>query len=667
MKDKREKKKRPIFPRSLIKSLSEDIKNLMETSEGRLLALEILDEIPYDLRPHVIDGLSSFYYPEIVDFFYLVKEEYGKELDAVCNRALEKFQMAGMVVKAPRLHRSKFYRAYVTRTRHTGQVTLDVAWKNPRGTLDVECFFLSYNTDGLHGFFVISEMPVAEYESDRSMLPDMIEVSLEEACSMVKESYAYNVSNMTRPALGRFLYNKYMKNSASITEEQSSELLNRLTPELVPKEVVNTFFYAQRHRDISYILSLMNKESTHALELLERLNELLAPRLLLVEGQALQAKTSGSRCIVKAYSIYADEDELYRDNITFTLARSSKHWLISNMIVDEKLSISETRDENPFQDKVECYVYEILDMEELFKVLEEIEDIREVGELPFGVHLRVTRNRDNVKNGVFFLTGVLADIVVNGDELVVIAQDPENVMEIDRLLSKNPNSVRSTSHHRVEIITAYSYLSGQYLNFEDVLADENEELFFEDGLKFLTARYLIRDKEKIRDKLRMLKGISYKLPGECEVFYEFSGGKRESLMAEYVVGENWITVSAFGDKELSLVRDKFETGIREYLEFEGMEIKCEGIFELITADVKKQHPDLETWLKQAYLNKWYKSKLKPLRGLTPQDAAKSVEGKSLLWRMFKEMRRKEKICMDLGVRRAIDIKEYIDKVEMRKD
>ena len=96
-----------------------------------------------------------------------------------------------------------------------------------------------------------------------------------------------------------------------------------------------------------------------------------------------------------------------------------------------------------------------------------------------------------------------------------------------------------------------------------------------------------------------------------------------------------------------------------------MEIKCEGVFEIITGEVKKQYPELEDHLKNAYLEKWFESKLKPLRGMTPQDAAKSVEGKRLLWTMFKDMKRNEKLRQDMGVRNVIHLRQYMKKVETK--
>ena len=79
--EKMRAKKTSIVPAPLSR-LGEDIKNMVKTNEGLLLATEIIDEIPKDLRPHVIDGLASFG-TEIANFLHVLKEEYGKEINGL--------------------------------------------------------------------------------------------------------------------------------------------------------------------------------------------------------------------------------------------------------------------------------------------------------------------------------------------------------------------------------------------------------------------------------------------------------------------------------------------------------------------------------------------------------------------------------------------------------
>ena len=109
-----------------------------------------------------------------------------------------------------------------------------------------------------------------------------------------------------------------------------------------------------------------------------------------------------------------------------------------------------------------------------------------------------------------------------------------NVSDIDELICRS-GSVEPISQHQVEIITAYTYLSGQYLSFHDMLNYEKQELLFEDGLKLLTARYGFRDRERVREKLKALKTSSYEFGGEYEVYYEYEETPPGALRAEYVL------------------------------------------------------------------------------------------------------------------------------------
>lgn len=198
--------KKTNVPRAMLKNLAEDISKLIETNEGGLSILEIIEEIPYDIRADVIEGLSSFYDVALVGFFDLIKMEYGKEFETICNRALTKYNLAGLQVNSPPLFKGDFYRAFASASRHTGRMTVDVAWKKPDGRLYVECFFLAFSTDGVHSFFVVEDMPVSQYECDREMQIDLMEISYRETCLLISDAYKFNVRFMSRPALGKFLY-----------------------------------------------------------------------------------------------------------------------------------------------------------------------------------------------------------------------------------------------------------------------------------------------------------------------------------------------------------------------------------------------------------------------------------------------------------------------------
>jgi aspartate oxidase len=71
---------------------------------------------------------------------------------------------------------------------------------------------------------------------------------------------------------------------------------------------------------------------------------------------------------------------------------------------------------------------------------------------------------------------------------------------------------------------------------------------------------------------------------------------------------------------------------------------------------------LEKALKEVYLNKWYYSGLRHLKGMSPSEASQTEEGKQLLWSMLKKFRQKEKNIS----RQRLSLQEYVRKLEQKK-
>ena len=103
------------------------------------------------------------------------------------------------------------------------------------------------------------------------------------------------------------------------------------------------------------------------------------------------------------------------------------------------------------------------------------------------------------------------------------------------------------------------------------------------------------------------------------------------------------------------------------LEFDGLEVRDESLFDVLTKDLKKQYPSLEITLKELYLNKWFHSHLTTLRGMSPSEAVKTEEGTRLLWNMLKKLREKDKQKYLSGRKSYIDLKEYIRTIEQKKE
>lgn len=653
-----------LIPRSLLKSLAGDIKHLMDSNEGRLFALEMMEEIPRDFRSLVIESLSGFHEKELAVFFHLLQQEYGAELERPISRALGKLRMAGVPVTCPAFFRGRFYRAYATKTRHLGQVTVDIAWETPHGSLDVECFFLTFGPEGIHSIFALSDVAASDFENDRRKLTNVVDISLKEAAFLIQQSYHFNLRHMTRPGPGRFLFHKYLDMSSDLTEAEVRELFDKLSELLSPQQLVNSFFIALRRQDHAYVKALFDEEKLLRPDFAGQVESVLNLGQTLVEGHAAGVKTSGRYAVVKARCITLGDEEVGYRELSFYLKKFRGKWFVSDVCHQLFEIASTSSDHAPSFFKIHCYVYEVLDVDELLSTLEVLDNIEEAGEIAGGIHLRIAHHEDEYSCGGFLLPGVWADLVIKGDEMVVMGKDLRTLEALHQLVTREHQVVLS-SRHEISTLTAYRYLAGQYLSFDDVLAGGKQDGVFEDGMKFVSARYLVRDRNRVLAKLQNIANQQYDLPGNCQVFYQYRKSPdtgAEIFLAEYVFGNSWMTVSAYGDKEVSAVREYFEHGIQDCLQFEGLEIKEEGIFEVLTREIKAQYPNLEARLKKAYLDKWYFSKSKELGGLSPAQARESEEGQRRLWEMFKDMNQRRKSCIRQRVKRYLNLKEYLERV-----
>ncbi|MGI6434588.1 MAG: hypothetical protein ACOX0F_04415 [Syntrophomonadaceae bacterium] len=657
-------KNRKGLPKSYLKGIVGDLRNLAGSNEGRLFMLELFEDIPHDTRPLLIDGLSAFKEEAVAEFIEVLKMEYGKEYEQLCNRALDKLNLAGIPVPVLLPFQGEFYKAYASCSRHTGRITLDIAWNTAQKGIHVECFYLTFNSDGIHSFFLVENMLRVQYERDRKNLLDMTEISFDEACFLVSQAYHLNLRHMSRPALGRFIYQKYLRDRPKFSYDREKALLRRLSRKLTPRQMINSVFHAFKYQDLCYIQSLLSPAKFRLMADFDPA-AIVSPTAIFLEGGVRKVQGNVDKASVGAYTIVIEEGEFYYREFQCGLVKERDVWFIDSF--EEKHKSCCSSQYNPFCDPAFCRVYEILDIDRLFARLDDLDGVREVKEIPYGMHMRLTYQEDDFNNGVSFMTGVIADLVVNGDEFVAICRDANNLYELHEFLEDDQRrSLLLCEDYQVNVLTAYRYLGGQYISFADVLLEEDNKSIFEDGMRLISAHYLIKDRAAVLERLQAL-GQDYSFRGsDYHLYYQVEPSQHGlAFVAEYALGASWVTVSTFGDSDMTRVRQQFEHDMYGCLEFDGLEIREDGIFDILTADLKRNYPQLPAMLKELYLNKWVHSRLTLLQGMSPSEACQTEEGNRLLWAMYKKIRNKEGNRFRNGKFNNIILKEYIRKIEQK--
>lgn len=660
------RKKHLNIPKPVLKGLANDIQALIQSNPGRIAVLEMIEEMPHEIRPLVFEGLSAFYSEEMVLFFHLLKDEYGKDVQAICDRALEKYSMAGFDITKKSFFKGAFYKAYASCSRPTGRITLDIAWQKESGGLHVECFYLTYNSDGIHSFFLIPDMPYEQYNIDREILSNMVEITEEEAAFLVTEAYNWNLRKLTRPAVGKYLYKKYIDFGDQLSPLEKKNLFKKISGKLTPRQIVNSFYYAIKQKDFNYINSVCNKTSENFLE--SKCKDLLQLSTSIIEAQADEVFANHNNAEVTSYAIIVNDNSCYYLSYRFLMIKDQGNWLINEISLENKEFINPNSPSNPYNVDVYCRVYEIANLDELFDNLERIDNIREVEELPYGLHLRIANYSDDFNWGVSFLSGTLADLIINGEEFVIICRDYDIAIDLHNLLfCSNTTPLISRGEYQIDLVTAINYIGGSYVSFEEVLIIDTDDLAIENDLRFISTIYLVKDRSKVIEVIRSMPDTTCVVDADCSIFYQYEDkGRDKVLLAEYVVGFDWLTLSTFGHKDMKVARQSLEQQLYDCLQLDGMEIKENGFFDILTTEMKRAYPYLEKFLKELYLNKWYNSRLHYLGGMSPSEATETEEGKKLLWGLIKKIHQSEARNIRRGKRKTIKLKEYIGIIEEKK-
>lgn len=533
-----------------------DVMSMIHTNQGCLDLLEKLELMSPEMKKELVEGMSVFINQEMVKFYHLIKTEYEYDYgyNAICDKALEKYRMAGIDVAPPKYMEGTFYKAYASRTRHTGKISLDVAWITEGPYLHVECFYLTYSTDGIHSFILVDNIPADTYDDERrSQLSDLVEIDFGEASCLIYQAFSNNLRFMTTPALGKFLYQKYIE--YAIFDETIPDytiLLRRLCKPLTPRQLINSYFHGIRNRDYRYLESLTDNDSVNIHMILDNVSNFLSKGTLLLEARAQELQALGNVVMVSAKAYTARDKEIYASQMQFNLTKDEQNdWYIDGfeLLTEENLGWEEGS--NPFTDKVICRVYYISDMDDFFDMLSEIDNVVSIEEISYGIHLRIKEEAEEFNQGVVFFDGVAADIVINnGEELALISRDPEFIEELHGIFGKEYDStVILLGNYETDMLTAHKYINGQYRSFEDALYDHAAGTPFDDGMRCQSISYMVKDRTQLIELLEGIQDMVVDISLLRQVYYQFEYQPTgPGYFVEYLLGEDWIGITTLGKK-----------------------------------------------------------------------------------------------------------------------
>ena len=653
--------RKKIFPKHFIQTVTQDIIANINSNVGILTVLELFEEVPPEWRSVVLNGLSTVHEPAIAVFYHIVMREYGPKYEEQVLRSLQKLSMAGVETPDLNFMPGHFYKAFCSPTRHLGKVNLTVFWEYPEGTYAIESFLLHFSAEGIVSYVLLEDMHHDQLYLDDPLVDDLVELEEEAVCSLLSDAYQYNQKHQTSPALGFYLFQRYL-----VEELDSFKLvagLGAICPVLLPHQAINTLFLALQKKDWIYLNFLSDEQYINEKRIRQAFSQIFGVESQFLEGRIKEIQVEAEEATVSAYILVLLDQKICKNNYTLRMHIRDKRWKIYQIEKKRTYHLKDSSRYNPLSLMMHCTTYEILDIDELITLIGELERVQEIGELPHGLHVRISAIQDNIDHGISFMSGVLADLVINGDEFVVICQEP-SVLESLNERCMALKVLNKTGTYQLPLKMVLYYLGGSYINFEDIYMDTDYEYLLGDNMRFITARYVVEDQRAIR---RYLEGVLqvqiYHLDTQTILCYhhlpEHSG---DSFVAEYILDEDYLTVSSFGAKVVGNLRKQLEETLPSAISFESLEIRNLGLFEVLTPEVGKLFPQMEEELKNIYLNKWYYSNSPWLNGMCPFEANKTKDGERLLWSMFKIIQKKINNDYFSGQNVNISLREFMNRV-----
>lgn len=451
-----------------------------------------------------------------------------------------------------------FHKAYVSMSRLEGKCNLTVILKGRGGKkeLEVHTFLLFFNHTG-----------IKEYKQKKVRCPggsepsylhvqgrEYIELTLQEAVSLLQDSYRQNIRFGTRPAPGYANYSFMLEYDTSSLDR--GRLLARLSLQyLAPRMVANVYLTALRKMDNGLLYDLSGSHRRALLgdrtEFLEQFGEEYR-ELSFIKTGIVESSIENDVYTYKAYAIVGTpREELIRLKFSLNVRKAGDGYYVDKFTLTNREAINGEHPDNPLNYEVFCTVYRLNDRgEAISRWLEKDPEIFLIGEVNDQQCYKWIENRDVAWLEYDITDRLMAEFIVNEQELFIYTKKPHQLVRVERITSQNAAGS----------ITGYKrlYLPVRKLYEHLFTGEQGKPISMRKAMQRYGAEsalvYLGQDKVTF-DSLQ--KSIEFKVMLGPKCWYLFcrneTGKMNEPSLTEYYIAGKWLLVNVIkGDPEEQL-------------------------------------------------------------------------------------------------------------------
>lgn len=460
------------LPKKLMEKLAGDLDELLETHEGALLALQLLENLPEQVKVSLVANLSMIHTEEVAKFMNLVEQEYpGEDTGAVAQRSLKKLKLAGVEIDKNKMAPIEdsihnFYLGSISRTRLKGTVNLVLLFlnrSNPQ-TLDAYFFTLSFCELGIKEFFYVREI---SYEQAGTIIQDETyqQLSFSQSLKLLDLAYQLNTEWDSLPALGLFIYQPLLKQAETLTEQIEYDFYPILSQELNPTILINGFCLAMRTED----QELMDYLTQNCDSSLPQVGLLLFNEVIQVEE--LEEKEENHVIEVTNRLIVEEDDGLYELYWRITLEYLADNRLtITNIqqLPDKNIIHWDWLEENLSAKKATTAYF--MHQPHAVRLFIESLDGMELFQDGDDVDFYKWWDLDTIlQKGICLKNGVTADLFLSEEELVIMTDDEEKLNQVKEFFEANLNQELEMLEVEVPIEVIYKIFDENNLSFNQMI------------------------------------------------------------------------------------------------------------------------------------------------------------------------------------------------------
>ena len=418
------------MPKRLMEKLSNDLHDLLQSHEGTLLALQLLENLPHQVKKSLVANLSTVHSEEVAKFMLLIAKEYPQEeLGLLAERSIKKLALAGVPQVSLDLLQVNdnpvtFSGALVSRTRLKGDMSLVLFFVESveRATYSAYFFNLSFGEMGIKEFFYTKEISEAQrgiMESEQVYQ----RVSFSEALYLLSLAHAYNIESESLPALGIFVYGWLLEQIEQM--ELAGDIYPLLWTDVTPEHLVNGLCLALRREDYQLVDYLT-----------EGCGELSLYKGLLLHNEIISEELQEPG-VIKALLKMEEEEGLFQLMLEFKFAFEDSRWKLLSIEELERKKVDWEWLEEALSANTETACYFLHQPHGARIFIESVEGM-EMFQEGEGIDLYKWWDLDKVlEEGINFSNAVLADFLVSEDEMVIMANDKDKLEQAKKFVESN--------------------------------------------------------------------------------------------------------------------------------------------------------------------------------------------------------------------------------------